>query len=102
MNESPLLQLKNLKTYFRMEGGIAKAVDSVNYEIMPGDTLSVVRESGSGKSVTALSVMGLIPCPPGIKAGGEIIFKGQDLLKLSDKNIRKIRGNDIAMIFKNR
>jgi oligopeptide/dipeptide ABC transporter ATP-binding protein len=95
----PILKLENLRTHFRMEAGIAKAVDGVNYEIFPGQTLAVVGESGCGKSVTALSVMGLIPCPPGIRAGGRILFNGKDLRKASEAELRKIRGNDIAMIF---
>ena len=96
---SPILQIRDLRTHFRMEDGIAKAVDGVNYNIFGGQTLSVVGESGSGKSVTALSIMDLIPCPPGIKAGGEILFQGKDLRKATPQEIQKIRGNDIAMIF---
>ena len=96
---SPILQIRDLRTHFRMEDGIAKAVDGVNYNIFSGQTLSVVGESGSGKSVTALSIMDLIPCPPGIKAGGEILFQGKDLRKATPQEIQKIRGNDIAMIF---
>ncbi|MCB9758302.1 MAG: ABC transporter ATP-binding protein [Alphaproteobacteria bacterium] len=95
----PILKLEDLRTWFKMEDGIAKAVDGVNYEIFPKETLSVVGESGSGKSVTALSIMGLIPMPPGIAAGGRILFKGQDLLKASPEKMRRIRGNEIAMIF---
>ena len=98
-DRTPILQLKDLRTHFRMEDGIAKAVDGVNYEIFPGETLSVVGESGSGKSVTALSVMGLIPCPPGIEAGGEILFEGKDLRKATEAERRAIRGDQIAMIF---
>ncbi len=97
--KTPILSLEDLRTYFRMEAGIAKAVDGVNYDIYPGQTLSVVGESGCGKSVTALSVMGLIPCPPGIKAGGRILFNGQDLRQANEDELRAIRGNDIAMIF---
>ena len=95
----PILKLEGLRTHFRMEAGIAKAVDGVNYEIFPGQTLAVVGESGCGKSVTALSIMGLIPCPPGIRAGGRILFNGKDLRQASEAQLRKIRGNDIAMIF---
>ncbi|MCP4809457.1 MAG: ABC transporter ATP-binding protein [Proteobacteria bacterium] len=98
-DRKPILELKDLRTHFRMEDGIAKAVDGVNYEIFPGETLSVVGESGSGKSVTALSVMGLIPCPPGIEAGGEILFEGNDLRKATEAERRAIRGGQIAMIF---
>ena len=99
MSDKPLLRLENLRTHFKTEGGIAKAVDGVNYSIFPGKTLSVVGESGCGKSVTALSIMDLIPMPPGIAAGGSIWFKGEDLRKVSPERMRKIRGNDIAMIF---
>jgi peptide/nickel transport system ATP-binding protein len=95
----PILELDGLRTWFRMEGGTAKAVDGVDYRIPSGQTLSVVGESGCGKSVTALSIMGLIPCPPGIQAGGRILFKGEDLLQATPERMRKIRGNDIAMIF---
>jgi len=95
----PILSLEGLKVHFKTEAGIAKAVDGVSYEIHPGETLSVVGESGSGKSVTALSVMGLIPSPPGIKAGGVIRFKGEDITHASDERMRQIRGNEIAMIF---
>jgi oligopeptide/dipeptide ABC transporter ATP-binding protein len=98
-NREPLLRLEDLRTHFKMEAGIAKAVDRVNYEIFPGETLSVVGESGCGKSVTALSIMGLVPCPPGIRAGGRVLFRGQNLLEATDDEMRKIRGNEIAMIF---
>ncbi|MFP4016458.1 MAG: ABC transporter ATP-binding protein [Halanaerobiales bacterium] len=94
-----LLELKNLKTYFYTESGVAQAVDGVNFEIYPGETLGVVGESGCGKSVTSLSVMRLIPEPPGKIEDGEIIFKGRDLTKLSNAEMRKIRGNEISMIF---
>jgi oligopeptide/dipeptide ABC transporter ATP-binding protein len=95
----PLLRVEELRTYFQMEGGVARAVDGVSYDIPARRTLAVVGESGCGKSVTAMSVMGLIPTPPGIKAGGRILFKGVDLLTLPEAELRKIRGNDIAMIF---
>lgn len=97
--QEPLLEITNLKTYFDSDEGTAKAVDGVSYKIMPGETLGVVGESGSGKSVTALSIMQLIPSPPGRIAGGDIKFKGESLLKKSHDEMRKIRGNDIAMIF---
>ena len=98
-SSEPLLRLENLRTHFKMEGGIAKAVDGVNYSIFPKKTLAVVGESGCGKSVTAMSIMGLIPCPPGIKAGGKIWYRDQDLRTYNDEQLRKIRGNEIAMIF---
>jgi peptide/nickel transport system ATP-binding protein len=97
--KSPILSLDSLRIHFKMEDGVARAVDGVSYEIFPGETLSVVGESGSGKSVTALGVMGLIPMPPGIKAGGSIRFKGEDITHASDARMRQIRGNEIAMIF---
>ncbi|MDF1800346.1 MAG: ABC transporter ATP-binding protein [Planctomycetota bacterium] len=95
----PLLELKGLQTHFFSDEGTARAVDGVSYKILPGETLGVVGESGSGKSVTALSIMQLIPQPPGKIVGGEILFQGESLLKKTDAEMRRIRGNDIAMIF---
>ncbi|NTV46230.1 MAG: ABC transporter ATP-binding protein [Chlorobiales bacterium] len=94
-----LLEIKNLKTYFKTDDGLAKAVDGVSYGIDRKETLGLVGESGCGKSVTALSIMRLIPVPPGVYAGGEILFEGQDLLKLPEEKMRHIRGNRISMIF---
>jgi len=94
-----LLQVKGLCTYFHVEGRVAKAVDDVSFDVEKGETLGIVGESGSGKSVTALSIMQLIPNPPGEIAAGEILFEGKDLLKLSYRQMYKIRGYDIAMIF---
>ena len=94
-----LLEIKNLKTHFFTHEGTVKAVDGVSFIIKQGETLGIVGESGSGKSVTALSVMKLIPHPPGKIIEGEIYFEGKDLLKLDDKEIRKIRGKKISMIF---
>lgn len=95
-----LVEIKNLKTYFYTEDGVVPAVDGVNFYIKPGETLGVVGESGCGKSVTSLSILRLIQNPPGsILEGSEILFEGVDLLKLSEKEMRKIRGNDISMIF---
>jgi peptide/nickel transport system ATP-binding protein/oligopeptide transport system ATP-binding protein len=91
--------VKHLKTYFFTERGVAKAVDDVTFDLLPGRTLGVVGESGCGKSVTALSIMRLIPEPPGRIAGGEILFAGKELLKLSEEGMRRIRGNQISMIF---
>ena len=96
---SKLLEVKNLKTYFYTDDGIAKAVDNVSYDLDKGETLGLVGESGCGKSVSALSIMRLIATPPGKIVSGEILFKGQDLTKLSEKEMQGIRGNDIAMIF---
>ncbi len=96
---TPLLDIRGLRTYFKTEAGIAKAVDGVDLSIHPGEVLGLVGESGSGKSVTALSIVRLIPNPPGEIVAGEIFFKGRDLLKLDYTAIRDIRGSDISMIF---
>ncbi len=98
-NNDILLSIKNLSTWFYTEQGLAKAVQNVSFDIPRGKTLAVVGESGCGKSVTALSVMRLIPWPPGKIVEGEILFRGQSLLKASEDRMRHIRGNDIAMIF---
>src|SRR5271169_5638119 len=97
--KAPLLQVRNLKTHFQTEAGTAKAVDGVNFDIFPGEVVGLVGESGSGKSVTALSILRLIPDPPGKIVEGSILFKGQDLLKLSWDEIRAVRGKEISMIF---
>jgi oligopeptide/dipeptide ABC transporter ATP-binding protein len=94
-----LLEIKNLRTYFYTDDGVARSVDGVSYDIDRGETLGVVGESGCGKSVTALSIMRLIPDPPGKITGGEILFNGRNLLELSEEQMRGIRGNDISMIF---
>jgi len=99
LSEKPLLQVRDLKTYFHTEAGTAKAVDGVSFDIREGEVLGLVGESGSGKSVTALSIIRLIPDPPGKIVGGSIAYKGQDLLQLSWEDIRKVRGNEISMIF---
>src|SRR5680860_424738 len=95
----PLLEVKNLKTQFFTQDGVVKAVDDVSFYVMPGETLGVVGESGSGKSMTGLSIMRLIPNPPGKIVNGEIIFNGNDVRKMSEEQVRSIRGNEIAMIF---
>jgi len=95
----PLLSSRNLKTYFFTFEGVVKAVDGVDLDIDPGMTYGLVGESGCGKSVTALSILRLIPFPQGRVVNGEILFDGQDLLKLSNRGIRSVRGNRIAMIF---
>jgi len=95
----PLLRIHDLRTHFFTESGVAKAVDGVDLEIRPGEVLGLVGESGSGKSVTALSILRLVPDPPGRIVGGEILFRGRDLLKLSWEEIRDVRGKDISMIF---
>lgn len=94
-----LLEVKNLKTYFYTDDGIAKAVDDVSYDLDSGETLGLVGESGCGKSVSALSIMKLIPDPPGKIVGGEILFKGEDIVKKDEKEMQELRGNDVAMIF---
>jgi oligopeptide/dipeptide ABC transporter ATP-binding protein len=101
----PLLEVQNLRTYFRTDAGLARAVDGVSFHVNPGETLGIVGESGSGKSVTSLSVMRLIPEPPGkIQPESRILFRGsaggvEDLAAASEERMRQIRGNDIAMIF---
>jgi len=94
-----ILEVKNLKTYFNTDDGIAHAVDDVSFKLNPGETLGIVGESGCGKSVTSLSIMRLIDEPQGFFAGGEILYKNQDMLKMSNKELRMIRGNKISMIF---
>ncbi|MGE5590925.1 MAG: ABC transporter ATP-binding protein [Bacillota bacterium] len=94
-----LLEVENLHTSFRTEDGLVPAVDGVSFGLEKGETLGVVGESGCGKSVTSLSIMRLIPTPPGEFKGGRILFEGEDLLKKSEADMRRIRGNDISMIF---
>jgi peptide/nickel transport system ATP-binding protein len=94
-----LLELKNLKTYFKRNKAIIPAVDGVDLTINKGETVALVGESGSGKSITSLSIMRLIPSPPGEIVDGQIKFEGKDLVKLSEDDMCKIRGNDISMIF---
>ena len=94
-----LLSVRNLKTYFYTDDGVVPAVDGVSFDLDKGGTLGIVGESGCGKSVTSLSIMGLIPRPPGKIVSGEIYFEGRDLLKLSEPQMRKVRGNEISMIF---
>ena len=94
-----LIQVKELRTSFFTPEGEVKAVDGVSFEVGEGKTLGLVGESGCGKSVTALSIMRLVPSPPGRAVGGEILYRGRDLLKLDGESMRKIRGNEISMIF---
>ncbi len=98
MERKPILQVKNLKTHFYTEDGVVKAVDGVSFELYEGETLGIVGESGSGKSVTSLSIMRLLD-EKGRIVDGEIIFRGKNLLELPESEMRKIRGNEIAMIF---
>jgi oligopeptide/dipeptide ABC transporter ATP-binding protein len=94
-----LLEVRDLRTHFFTPAGVVKAVDGVSYTLEEGETLGLVGESGCGKSISALSIMRLVPNPPGKTVGGEIIFDGQDLLKLSDSEIRHVRGKQIAMVY---
>jgi len=95
-----LLEVSNLRTTFRTDAGIARAVDGVSFGVQEGEVLGIVGESGSGKSVTSLSIMRLIPQPPGqIEKGSSIRLRGEELLSASEKRMREIRGNEIAMIF---
>ncbi|OGP99125.1 MAG: peptide ABC transporter ATP-binding protein, partial [Deltaproteobacteria bacterium RBG_16_55_12] len=94
-----LIRTKDLRTSFFTPDGEVKAVDGVSFEIEEGKTLGLVGESGCGKSVTALSILRLVPFPPGRVVGGEILYRGRDLLKLNGEEMRKIRGNEISMIF---
>ena len=95
---TPILQVKDLHTEFLTDGGIVRAVDGVSFDLYPGESLGIVGESGSGKSVTALSLLRLVP-DPGRVVGGKVLFRNEDLLQISDDDIRQIRGRDIAMIF---
>lgn len=98
MSEQALLDIQELKTYFYTENGVVPSVDGVTFQLKKGETIGIVGESGSGKSVTSLSIMGLVGAPGKI-AGGKILFEGNDLVKASKKEMRRIRGNEIAMIF---
>ncbi len=94
-----ILEVKDLQTWFWTDAGVVKAVDGVSFNLHKGEMLAVVGESGSGKSISNLSIMKLIPSPPGKIVGGEVWYNGQDLLKLSEKEMRELRGNKISMIF---
>jgi oligopeptide/dipeptide ABC transporter ATP-binding protein len=95
----PLLSVRDLAVEFSTEDGIVKAVNGVSYEVYPGEVLGVVGESGSGKSVGVMSLLGLIPQPPGKITSGEAVFDGTDLLKMPKRQLRRVRGDDIAMVF---
>ncbi len=97
--EQPLLEVKDLRTYFYTEGGIARAVDGVSFSLFGNQTLAIVGESGCGKSVTSMSIMRLLQAPPAVYAGGTIRYKGKDILQASEKEMQRIRGGEIAMIF---
>jgi len=95
----PLLSIRNLVVEFRTEDGIVHAVDDISYDVFPGETLGIVGESGSGKSVSTMSILGLIPQPPGRVASGTAIFKGKDLIKMKKRELRRFRGDELAMVF---
>jgi len=97
--KAPLLQVKDLQTYFYSPAGVVKAVDGVSFDLGEGETLGLVGESGCGKSVTALSIMRLIPDPPGRIVGGQVLFNGEDILRIEESKMREVRGSAIAMIF---
>ena len=97
--EEKILEVKRLQTHFFTESGVVKAVDKLTYYVKKGESVGLVGESACGKSVSAMSILRLIPYPPGKIVGGEIIFKGQDLLKASESEMRHMRGNRIAMVF---
>ena len=99
MDNTLLLEVKNLKTYFYTDEGVVQAVDGISFNIKKGETLGMIGESGCGKSVSALSIMRLVPQPPGRIIEGEINFKGENLMEKSKSEMRRIRGNEIAMIF---
>jgi peptide/nickel transport system ATP-binding protein len=96
---APLLEVDQLEVEFKTRAGIAHVLDGVGFSLMPGETLGIVGESGCGKSITALSIMGLLPRPPGRIAGGAIRLKGENLLEAAEARMRQVRGNDISMIF---
>ena len=98
MIDEIILQVRDLRTYFHTDAGIVKAVDGINFDLHKGECLGIVGESGSGKSVTNLSIINLVTFPGKIESG-QVLFHGQDLLKLKEKEIRKIRGDKISMIF---
>ena len=97
--QDPLLEVRDLRTYFHTEEGVARAVDGVSFAVGRGQTLGLVGESGCGKSVSAFSIMRLVPDPPGRIEAGQVLFKGRDLLALDEEEMRRVRGDDIAMIF---
>ena len=99
VKDERVLEVKDLRTYFYTKEGVVKAVDGLSYHVKKGECVGLVGESACGKSVSAMSVLRLIPYPPGIIVGGQIIFKGEDLLQATEERMRDIRGNQIAMVF---
>jgi len=95
----PLLSIRNLIVEFSTEDGVVHAVDDISYDVFPGETLGIVGESGSGKSVSTMSILGLIPQPPGRVTSGTAVFKGKDLIQMSKKDLRRFRGDELAMVF---
>ena len=99
MEDTTVLEVRDLKTYFYTNGSELRAVDGLSYSLHKGECMAIIGESGSGKTVSALSLLRLVPYPPGLIMGGEIILKGRNLMELSDEEIKQIRGKDISMIF---
>jgi len=95
----PLLSIRDLAVEFRTDDGLVHAVDGITYDVFPGETLGIVGESGSGKSVSTMSILGLIPQPPGRIRSGTAMFKGKDLLKMKKRELRRFRGDELAMVF---
>ena len=95
----PVLSIRNLVVEFKTDDGIVHAVDDISYDVFPGETLGIDGESGSGKSVSTLSILGLIPVPPGRIVSGTATFKDTDLLKMKKKELRRFRGDEVAMVF---
>src|SRR5688500_18553402 len=95
----PLLQVENLHVHFRTSDGLVKAVNGVSFDVLPGETVGIVGDSGSGKSVTNLALLGLIPQPPGHIPQGRALYRGRDLLQMPASEMRQVRGRRIAMIF---
>src|SRR5207249_8899502 len=94
----PLLDVRNLRTHFRTDAGVARAVDGISFDIKKGECVALVGESGCGKSVTSLTIMRLLAMPPAFIPSGEVLFKGRNLLKLSEREMCSVRGGEIGMI----
>ena len=95
----PLLSVRNLTVEFTIRDGVVPVIDDLSFDLIPGETLSLVGESGCGKSMTALAIMGLIPSPPGVISAGSILFQGENLVQASGRRLREIRGNEVSMVF---